>query len=177
VIIWFQTTCFVKEYNLFMKKQSKQEVCCPKFDPKPWDEKIFEWKGKKFIKGSVFTFFYMPINFGPVISRLMKKIGKNISKDMMCLSDYTSKWNMDIYVSVDKEVKGAENVVLNGKYLSKVYEGNFNDTDKWCEDYKKYAKTKNLKIEKWYMWYTTCPKCAKKYGKNYVVIIDEVKGL
>jgi len=24
------------------------------------------------------------------------------------------------------------------------------------------------------MWYTTCPKCAKKYGKNYVVIIAEV---
>ena len=23
-------------------------------------------------------------------------------------------------------------------------------------------------------WYTTCPKCAKAYGKNYVVIIAEV---
>jgi hypothetical protein len=22
-----------------------------------------------------------------------------------------------------------------------------------------------------YMWYTTCPKCAKVYGKNYVVIL------
>jgi hypothetical protein len=24
-----------------------------------------------------------------------------------------------------------------------------------------------------YQWYTTCPKCAKKYGKNYVVIIAQ----
>jgi hypothetical protein len=24
------------------------------------------------------------------------------------------------------------------------------------------------------MWYTTCPKCAQKYGKNYVVIIAQV---
>ena len=28
-----------------------------------------------------------------------------------------------------------------------------------------------LDINKWYMWYTTCTKCAKKYGKNYVAII------
>lgn len=160
-----------------MKKQNKKEMCCPKFDPKPWDEKIFEWKDKKFIKGSVFTFFYMPLNFGAVISGLMKKMEKVgiHSKDMICLSNHTSKWNMDIYVSVDEKVEGAENVVLNGKFLSKVYEGDFKNTDKWCEDYKKYAKTKKVKIEKWYMWYTTCPKCAKKYGKNYVVIIDKVK--
>jgi len=25
------------------------------------------------------------------------------------------------------------------------------------------------------MWYTTCPKCAKVYGKNYVVTIAEVE--
>ncbi|MFA6436615.1 MAG: hydrolase [Candidatus Paceibacterota bacterium] len=28
--------------------------------------------------------------------------------------------------------------------------------------------------KKWYMWYTTCPKCAKVYGKNHVVIVGEV---
>ncbi|HPT66088.1 MAG TPA: hypothetical protein PK257_02140 [Candidatus Woesebacteria bacterium] len=153
----------------------KEEICCPKFDPKPWDEKVFEWKNKKFVKAKVFTLFFMPVNFGPVMSKLMQRVGKNISKEMMCLSDHTSKWNMNIYVSVDKEVDEAENVTLNGKYLSKVYEGDFKDTGKWCEDYKNYAKAKKMKIKKWYMWYTTCPKCAKKYGKNYVAIINEVE--
>jgi len=33
------------------------------------------------------------------------------------------------------------------------------------------VKSKDLTINKWYMWYTTCPKCAKKWGKNYVVLI------
>jgi len=37
------------------------------------------------------------------------------------------------------------------------------------------AKTNGFTIKKWYMWYTTCPKCAKKYGKNYVVIICQVE--
>lgn len=152
-----------------------EEICCPKFNPKPWDGKILEWKNKKFIKDKVFTLFFMPINFGQVITRMMNLVEKNGAKtlDNMGLSDHTSKWNMDIYLSVDKEIPGANNVELSGKFFSKVYEGDFKDTGKWCQDFETEAKTKGLKIKKWYMWYTTCPKCAKKYGKNYVVIVGK----
>ena len=95
--------------------------------------------------------------------------------DWMGLSDHTSKWNMNIYVAVNKDIPNSENVTLSGKFLSKVYEGPYKDTGKWCKDYDTYAKSKKLEIKKQYMWYTTCPKCAKKYGKNYVVIVGEVK--
>ncbi len=151
--------------------------CCPKFDPKSWDGKEFEWKGKKFIKDKVFTIFYMPINFGSVIKRLMKKIDSAGAKcsDWMGLSDHTSKWNMDLYLAVDKEVPDAENVTISGKFVSKVYEGPYKDTGKWCKDFERYAEDKNFSIKKQYMWYTTCPKCVKKYGKNYVVIVGEVE--
>lgn len=93
---------------------------------------------------------------------------------MMCLSDHTSKWNMDIYVEVDKDVPEAENVSLIGKFFSKVFEGPYSDTAKWCKDFDQSVKARGLKIDKWYMWYTTCPSCAKKYGKNYVVIVGKV---
>lgn len=153
-----------------------EEECCPKFNPKPWDGKTFEWKNKKFVKDKVFTLFFMPINFGSAMKRLNEKVENANAKipDWLCLSDHTSKFNMDVYLAVDKEIPNAENVTLSGKFLSKVYEGPFNDTGKWCEDFKEYAKSKKLEIKKWYMWYTTCPKCAKKYGKNYVAIIAEV---
>jgi len=95
--------------------------------------------------------------------------------DNMGLSDHTSKWNMDIYLAVDKEVPDAKNVTLSGKYLSKVYEGNFKETGKWCKDFEVYAKSRNLSVQKWFMWYTTCPNCAKKHGKNYVAIIGKVE--
>ena len=78
---------------------------------------------------------------------------------------------MDLYVAADKAVPDAENIVLSGKFLSKVYEGDFKDTGKWRQDFKNFAKRKGLKIEKMYMWYTACPKCAKAYGKNHTVII------
>jgi hypothetical protein len=56
-----------------------------------------------------------------------------------------------------------------------VYEGNFENTGEWCRDFEDYAKSKGLEVKKWYMWYTTCPACAEKYGKNYVVIVAEVQ--
>jgi hypothetical protein len=152
------------------------EECCPKFDPAPWDEKMFEWKNKRFVKGKVFSLFNMPMTFGKVIKNLNEKVEQAHATipEYVCLSDHTSKWNMDLYLAVDKEIPGATNVTVSGKFLSKVYEGPFQDTGKWCKDFEQYAQSKNLTITKWYMWYTTCPKCAKKYGKNYVVIVGEV---
>lgn len=153
------------------------ETCCPKFNPNPWDDKIIDWNNKLFIKDKVCTLFYMPMNFGKVMKRLDKKVraaNANIT-DWLCLSDHTSKWNMDVYLAVDKQVADAENITFSGKYYSKVYEGNFKDTGKWCKDYEEIVKSKGYKVKKWYMWYTTCPKCAKKYGKNYVVIICEIE--
>ena len=151
-------------------------TCCPKFDPGPWDDKIIEWENKRFIKDKVRTLFHMPMNFG----RVMKRLDENVRKeeatipDWLCLSDHTSKWNMDVYLAVDKEIPDADNTTLSGKFFSKVYEGPYKDTGKWCKDFEKKAKSKELEINKWYMWYTTCPKCAKKYGKNYVVIVAKV---
>ncbi len=94
--------------------------------------------------------------------------------DYLCLSDHTSKWNMDVYLAVDAEVKGAENTTLSGNYYTKVYEGPFQNTGKWCADFDNAVKAKNLTYSKMYMWYTTCPKCAKKYGKNYVVVVAKL---
>lgn len=161
-----------------MKNQEvDNSICCPEFDPMPWDDKIIEWENKRFIKGSVYTFFHMPMNFGSVMRKLDQKIRSQgaIVEDNLGLSDHTSKWNMDIFLAVDKEVSGVENIVLSGKFYSKVYEGNFRETGKWCNDYKEIIQSKGLNIKKWYMWYTTCPKCAKKYGKNYVVIVGQVQ--
>jgi hypothetical protein len=153
------------------------EECCPEFNPKPWDKKILKWKNKKFVKTRVITVFNIPLNFGGVMTSIDKKIreaGATVP-DYLGLSEHTSMWNMNVFIAVNKEIPDAENVTISGKFLSKVYEGEYKDTGKWCKDFEVYAKSKKMKIKKWYMWYTTCPKCAKKYGKNYVVIIGKVE--
>jgi len=160
-----------------MTNSTLEPECCPPFDPAPWDDKLISWEGKKFIKDRVCTVFYMPLNFGKVMKRLNKAVeGAGAAMpDYLCLSDHTSKWNMDIYLAVDKEIAGAVNATLSGQYFSKVYEGPFQDTGKWMKDAEALAKSRKLTIKKWYMWYTTCPKCAKKYGKNFVVVMGEVE--
>ena len=151
-------------------------ICCPPFEPEQWDDKVFEWEDKKFIKDRVFTLFYMPLNFGQVMRRLDRKVreAEATVPDWLCLSEHTSKWNMHLYLAVDKELPGAENTTLNGKFFSKVYEGPFSQTGKWTEDFQTDAESKGLAVNKMFMWYTTCPKCAKKYGKNYVAIISSI---
>jgi hypothetical protein len=158
-------------------QKENQSECCPPFEPTPWDDQVITWENKKFIKDKVCTVFYMPMNFGQVMKRLdimVKEAGATVP-DWLCLSDHISKWNMDLYLAVDKEIPGAENVTLNGKYYCKAYEGSYNDTGKWCKDFVTLAKSKGLRTKKLLMWYTTCPKCAKKYGKNYTVILSEVE--
>lgn len=159
-----------------MNHQNPEPECCPKFDPTPWDNTNIEWQDKKFIKDKVFTLFYMPMNFGSVMKRLMatiEKAGVTIP-DYLALSDHTSPWNMDIYLAVDQEVVNAENRTITGKFYSKVYEGPFSKTHDWIKDFQKTLKEKGFPQDKYYFWYTTCPKCAKKYGKNYVVILGEI---
>lgn len=158
------------------KKEIIEKECCPPFDPKPWEDRVLEWDNKKFVKESVATFLYMPLNFGQKmrkLDRIVTKAGATFDGSMG-LSDHTSKWNMDMYLEVDKDVPGIKNTTLSGKFFTRVYEGSFNETGKWCKDFEEVVKTKGMNIKKWYMWYTTCPKCAKKYGKNYVVIVGQV---
>lgn len=159
-----------------MEQEKQEPECCPKFDPAPWENQVFDWDNKMFIRDKVFTFFYMPVNFGGAMKRLNEKVENAgaTMPDLLCLSEHTSKWNMDLYLAVDREIPGTENATLSGKFYSKVYEGPYQDTGKWTEEFKKAAKEKGFEIEKWYMWYTTCPKCAKKFGKNYVVILCSI---
>ncbi len=161
-----------------MTNQSESDpICCPKFDPALWDDKIVMWENKKFIRDSVCTFFYMPINFGSVMKRFNKTLLKSgaVNPDYLCLSDHQSKWKMNLLLAVNMEIPGAENIKLSGNYFFKVYEGPFRETEKWCKDFEQTTKSGRINAGKFYMWYTTCPKCAKKYGKNYVVLLAQVE--
>ncbi len=161
-----------------MKTQSENyTICCPEFEPALWDDKILVWDNKLFVKGSVCTFFYLPLNYGGTIRRLTGHIAKGNGTlvDYMMLSDHTSKWSTSIYIAVNKDINGLKIEKFSGKYFCKVFEGSFNKTGKWCKEFEQIAKSKGFKFDKLLIWYTTCPKCAIKQGKNYVAILTEVE--
>jgi len=151
--------------------------CCPRFVPEPWHETELQWDGKLFLKDRVRCLFYIPLRFGQAMARDVERIAQADAlppAPPLVLSDHTSRWNMDLYLEVTKEIPHAEHVRLTGLFLSKVFEGPFRNTGQWCQQMAAWVKSKGKQVQRYLMYYTTCPKCAKHYGKNYVVILAQV---
>ena len=72
-------------------------------------------------------------------------------------------------IAVAAEVPGAEMIHLSGDFLTKVFEGPYRDAPKWCAAMSEYVARNGGASGTQYFFYTTCPRCAKHYGKNYVV--------
>jgi hypothetical protein len=156
---------------------SSETGCCPRFSPEPWQEQELRWDGKLFVKDRVRCLFHIPLNFGKAMVRNLTRIeqaGAFTPQPPLILSEHTSAWNIDLYIEVPKELPGAEHARLSGSFLSKVFEGPFRDARKWCAQMADWVSSKGKTIKREFMYYTTCPKCAKHYGKNYVVILAQV---
>ncbi len=160
-----------------MDIDNSETGCCPRFNPEPWDEKEFVFNQKLFAKAKTINFFHMPLNIAPVIVKTWKKIeeaGADSKESFLMLSYDLSPWSGEHYFSVEKEVPELEMVRLSGTFLSKVFEGPFKDAKKWLKEMDKYVESKGEKVKKLYFFYTTCPKCAKYFGKNYVVAFAQI---
>ncbi len=164
-----------------MKTMIDQKIistgCCEPFNPELWDNKETLWQDKLFVKDSIVNFFHIPINIGAKIAknaRLIEKVSANAEHQLM-LFDEKSLFGSDIYIDVTKNVLGAQMAKLSGTFLTKVFEGPYQNMGKWIQEMKQYVKSKDKEVKKFYFFYTACPKCAKAYGKNYVVIFAQIK--
>ena len=154
----------------------KPTGCCDPFNPEPWQDKEITWNNKLFAKDHVMSFLHVPLNFGQKVVKNMKLI-KTASAEtpyQLMLTDENSLWGADIYIDVSKEVPGTHMATLSGTFLTKVFEGPYKNAGKWAEEMKEYVKSKGKELKKMYFSYTTCPKCAKAYGKNYVVLFAQI---
>jgi len=158
------------------KSKIQSTGCCDPFDPRPWQEKEIKWKNKLFVKDHVTNFLHIPLNMGRKIIKNINLIEKAGAKQsyLLMLTDEKSLWSSDIYIDVTKDVPGADMARLTGKFLTKVFEGPYQNAGKWAEEMKAYVKKKGKELIKLYFSYTTCPGCAKVYGKNYVILFAKI---
>ena len=158
------------------KLYDSETGCCPRFNPEPWDKKEVTFKDKLFIKDHVTSFLHIPLNFGKVMVRNMEMISQAqaLTPEPLMLSDGSSLWGEDIYIAVSKDVPGAQMVKVSGTFLTQVYEGPYKNIRQWITQMKDYVAKQGKQLKKLYFFYTTCPKCAKYYGKNYVVILAQI---
>lgn len=154
------------------------EICCPEFDVTRYQNKEHMWKNKPFVKAYVNQLFHFPLNMGKVITETYAKIteakAEVQAEDFLMLAYDPSPWKSELYLTVMKEVPGLEFATISGAFISKVFDGPYNAVPQWIKEFDEYLGKKNQKALKYYFHYAYCPKCAKKYGHNYVVAFAQI---
>ena len=151
--------------------------CCPRFRPEPWTDQELHFDRKPFVKASTISLFHVPLNMGSMFTRTWDAIRKAHAENggFLVLSHDDSAWHAEHLFAVSKDVPDAEMVHLSGDFLTWVFEGPYSHAGKWCAEMERHVKERGRRLETMYFFYTTCPRCAKHYGKNYVVGVAKVQ--
>jgi hypothetical protein len=152
--------------------------CCSVPNVDAWDRQKVTFEDRHFIRMYTKSFFFMPLNMANIMKALNDMAESSSAslptEQAMILSRDLSPWKAEQLYGVNKPIEGADNVTLNGTYLTQVFEGPYENAKNWYQEMIDYAKQSGYKPGKTYFFYTTCPKCAKHYGKNYVVGLIEI---
>lgn len=151
--------------------------CCPKFNPDGWDGRELHFENKEFVRATTKSLMHIPLNMGRVFSRVQGHIEDADAydpDDCIVLSRDVSAWEAEHLFSITKSVPDEETVTLAGDFITKVFEGPYREIKAWHEEMKELARVKGGTSDEVHFFYTTCPKCAKAYGKNYVVGVARI---
>lgn len=150
--------------------------CCAPLDVAKWNEREFVWENKLFLKDYIRALLHIPLNMGSVMARDQKAVEDAAAypEDSLWLSDEVSPWGSDVYVAVDHAVPGTETVTISGKFHTKVFEGPFRDVGRWVKEMDAYVHAKGYSTTRHLFYYATRPKCAAHFGKNQVVMFNQV---
>jgi hypothetical protein len=152
--------------------------CCAVPNVDAWDKKELTFKKQQFVRMYTRSFMFMPLNMAKIMTALQKTVEEAgatpPSQEVMILSRDVSPWKAEQLYHVSKPVPKADNVTLDGTFESLVFEGPYSQAGKWYKTLEEYAKQQGRTPVKTYFFYTTCPNCAKHYGKNYVIGLAQV---
>lgn len=150
--------------------------CCPRFKPEPWQGQELHFDNKPFVRASTISLFHVPLNMSSVFGKTWQAIQRAHAETdrFLVLSHDDSAWHGEHLFAVDKDIPGADMVHLTGAFLTQVFEGPFAQAREWGKSLEELAKQHGKSARTLYFFYTTCPRCAKVYGKNYVVGLVQV---
>lgn len=153
--------------------EKNETGCCAVPNIDSWNEKIVEFDRKRFIREYTKSVFFVPTNMDKVMRSLSETAAKAEAlmppAEAMILSRDLSPFKAEQLYAVSKEIPGADNVELSGSFATKVFEGQYKNAKSWHDELSKYVQSLGKKSSEIYLFYTTCPKCAQHYGKNYTI--------
>ena len=133
------------------------------------------------MKDSIPEFFHIPLPsmISKKITRMWTAVEDNKAdspnkEDTLILFRDPTPFKEEIYISVEKDVPNEKNVILSGTFISKVFDGGYNDIPRFVKEMDKYLEKKDKKAKDYYIHYAYCPKCAQKYGNNYMIFFAQI---
>ncbi len=151
--------------------------CCAVPNGSAWNGRTIELH-RRFIRMHTRSLFHVPLNMGRVITSLddaAARAGVRMpSEHAMLLSRDLSPWRAEQLYAVSSAVDGCDNVVLDGTFASRVFEGPYSQASTWRDSFVEYVTSMGRDVAEVYFFYTTCPKCAKHYGSNPVVVLGRL---
>lgn len=151
--------------------------CCPKFDPEGWDGVDLRFRDKRFVKAKTKSVDHVPVDMDEVFTRVfdhMEDVGAMNPDDFIVLSRDLSPTEGEHLFAASKPVPGETMVRLSGIYLTGIFEGPYDQGPHWQAEMERRVRDRGSEPGKIYFFYTTCPRCAEEYGKNYVVCVAEI---
>lgn len=128
---------------------------------------------QSFIETATRNFLYIPLNMDKVMSQAQTAIENAGASDpdrYLMLSEDHSPWRTNHLMLVTRDVPGYPTRSLSGQWRARVFEGSFREAGDWYREMNHPQPEGGSVPERILAFYTTCPRCAKEYGKNYVVM-------
>ena len=165
--------------NAFPKYDVSENTtgCCPCFKPEGWDNQKLHFDNKKFVRATTRSALHIPLNMGSVFTRVQGHIEDAGAADPateIVLSHDTSAWEGEHLFAVTKDIPDEEMTTLSGDFITRVFEGPYRKAADFDHDMQVAARAAGKTAKDVYFFYTTCPKCAKTYGENYMVGVARV---
>ncbi len=157
--------------------KTQDQPCCPEFDVAKWDKKTFVWENKLFIMETIPALFHIP--FPPMIGKKTMKMHSMAVKAGVTIPDLSdalilfrdpTPFKSEIYYAVTKAVDGANNTAISGTFMTRVFDGPYNAIPRFIKEMEVYLKESEKTAKDYYVHYAYCPKCAKKFGHNYMIL-------
>jgi hypothetical protein len=150
--------------------------CCARFNPQGWDGAHLHFEHKPFVRATTHSIAHVPLDMGRVFTRVLGAIAAADAHDphqMLVLSRDLSAFQGEHLFAVKKPVPGEEMTTMSGEFTTRVFEGPFSQLRHWHDSMTTDAAAQGAPAAAIWFFYTTCPKCAKVYGRNYVVGVTQ----
>lgn len=152
--------------------------CCPRFHPERWDEQVLHFEQRLFARAMSRNVKHVPQDLALAYADAASAIEKARAweeQQLLVLNRMVTARDAEHLFLVGRNVPGLQMVRLDGEYRTRLFEGDYQQVPHWQAEFEEDLAARGMPADRVYFHYTSCPKCAEAYGRNYVVAVAKMR--